>query len=133
MLFNLDFSLGVLLLVFPVAVLSLAWARTRHFYDGTQVSKQGKAPYLAALALASASTIAYLCYWGWWVSSLYQISLSVQTQMMLERAMRAGGWLGAASIGCLVVGKGPFRPLVGAASIWVTLQLCTHSGLVHWS
>jgi hypothetical protein len=133
MLYTLGVWIVGLLLVSPVFVLGLAWARIRWFYASRQTSQRGKLFYLTALAAASVSTLTYLCYWGWRLCELYQITLPFVVLLTLDRSIFVCEFFSAFAIVGLLIGRGPCRVLVVLATFWVMFQLWAHGGVIHWA
>lgn len=133
MLYDMEVWVSGLILLSPVVVLGIAWAKSREFYSGKPVHQRQKLLYLVALVAASVSTLAYLGYWGWRVCGLYQITLPFTALLTLERFLYASRLLSGIAIVLLFIGRGPHRVLVTLATLWVMLQLWTHDGIIHWA
>jgi hypothetical protein len=133
MLYDLGVWAVGLFLSSPVAVLGVAWARSRQFYDSRLVERPQKVLYCVALATASLSVLPYLGYWAVRVCLLYQIKVPFSTLLAVARSVYAGRLLSAMAIVCLLIGRGPYRILVALAVLWVMLQLWIHGDLIHWA
>jgi hypothetical protein len=132
MIYALGVWIGGLILLFPVAVVGLAWARRKAFYRNSTTKHGQKILYLVALIAASVSTLAYLGYWGWRICQLYQITLPFTVLLTLERSVRICRILSATAIICFLIGRGPYRILLALATLWVLLQLW-RGGIIHWA
>lgn len=133
MLYNFEVSLAGLVLLSPLVVLAVTWARCSKFYRSRPVPKPQKVLYCVALVAASASTLAYIGYWGWRACSLYEISIPFTTLLVLERFMYVSRLLSPVAVGCFFFGRGPYRFLAIAVTLWVTLQVWLHHGVIHWA
>jgi|SRR5450631_1313744 len=133
MLYNLGVWLAGLILLSPILVLGLAWAKINRFYYGKQVQRRQKLFYLAALVAGSVSTLAYLGYWSWRVCQMYHATVPFIGLLALERLIYISRVLSLAAIACLLIGRGPYRILLVLATLWVMFQLWVHGGIIHWA
>ena len=133
MAFNLGVSFAGLILVLPVVVLGLAWAKVNSFYQSRQVQSGQRLSYLIALALASLSTLAYIGYLTCRFCQMYHTSLPVDALLSLYWLIKVSRIISVAAIGCLLIGRGPHRTPVLLAMLWVTFQLWLHGGIIHWT
>ena len=132
MIYDLGVWISGLILLFPVVVLGLAWARRKTFYRKSAAKRTQEIVYLVALVASSASTLAYLGYWGWRLCQLYQITLPFMVMLTIERSMRVCRMLSAIAIVCFLIGRGPYRIVLALATLWVMLQLW-RDGIIHWA
>jgi hypothetical protein len=133
MFHDLEVWLAGLSLLFPVPVFGVAWARSCRFYSDREIKQRQENLYLVALMAASVSTLAYLGYWGWRVCGLYRITLPLMALLILERFLYLSRLLSAVAIICFYIGRGPYRVLVVLTTLWVTLQIWMHDGIIHWA
>jgi hypothetical protein len=133
MLYDLGVWLAGLILLSPILVFGLAWAKINRFYHGRQVQRQQKLFYLVALVVGSVSTLAYLGYWTWRVCQMYHFTLPFFAVLTLDRLIYASRLLSVAAIACLLVGRGPYRFLLVLATLWVIFQIWMHGGIIHWA
>jgi len=117
----------------PVAIFGLAWARIKRFYQTQTGSTQQRYVYLIALIAASISTIAYVAYWSWRVCELYHATVPFAALLALERSIYLARAVSVVAIGCLLIGRGPFRIPVLMATAWIAFQLWAHSDVIHWA
>jgi|SRR5215469_6321430 len=132
MAYDLGVWLAGLILLLPVAIFGSAWARVKRFYQTGQVRPPQRYVYLVALIAASISTLPYVAYWSWRVSKLYDARVPFAALLALERSIYLGRTLSVVAIGCLLIGRGPFRIPVLVASAWIAFQLWAHSDVIHW-
>src|SRR5215470_7492830 len=118
MLFNVGAWMMVVILLSPVPIYGLAWARANHFYRSRQVPGGQRLSYWIALTTGSVSTFAYLGYWGFRVSEMYRIGLPLLARLAIDRLIHASQLLCIASLVCLLLGQGPHRVLLSAATLW---------------
>jgi hypothetical protein len=52
--------------------------------------------------------------------------------LSLERLIHVSRAASTAAVGCLLIGRGPYRVLVLLATLWVTFQLWG-KGIIHWA
>ena len=133
MLYDLGIWLAALFLLSPILVFGLAWAKINRFYCGKQVQRRQRVSYMVALVAGSASTLAYLGYWGWRVCQMYHAALPFVALLTIERLMFVSRALSTGAIACLLIGRGPYRAPVLLATLWVMLQLWVHGGIIHWA
>ena len=133
MLYDLGVWLAGLILFSPIFVFALAWAQINRFYQSRQVHRQEKLFYLIALVACSVSTLAYIGYWSWRVCQMYNATLPFVALLTLYRLIYVSRLLSLAAIGCLLVGRGPYRFWVVIATLWVMFQLWMHRGIIHWA
>ena len=88
---------------------------------------------MVALVAGSASTLAYLGYWGWRVCQMYRVTLPFVALLTIERLMYVSRALSVVAIVCLLIGRGPYRVPVVLATLWVMFQLWVHGGIIHWA
>jgi len=131
MLYDLGVWLAGLILLAPILVFGMAWAKITRFYDRTQVQRRQKLFYLVALVAGSVSGLAYLGYWGWRLCQMYHVVPFIGL-LALERLIYASRLLSVAAIICLLNGRGPYRLLVVLATVWMMFHLWVHGGIVHW-
>jgi hypothetical protein len=131
MLYSLGVCLAGLLLLSPIPVFGLAWAKIKCFYRSRQVQRQQRLFYLVALAAGSVSTLAYLGYWSWRACQMYHATLPFIVLLILERLIYVSRILSMAAIACLLIGRGPYRILLVLATAWVMFQLWMHGGIIH--
>jgi|KBSMisStaDraftv2_1062788.scaffolds.fasta_scaffold36772_2 hypothetical protein len=122
-----------LVLLLPVAVLGLAWAKSSRFFSTHTTARRQRILYLVALVSASVSALAYLCYWGWRVCRLYGVVLPLSPLIVLDRFLLLSRLLSIVAIVCFVIGKGPYRVLVILATLWIAVQIWVHDGVIHWA
>jgi len=132
MLYDLIVWLEGLILVSPILVFGLAWAKINRFYCGKQVQRRQRIAYMVALVAGSASTLAYLGYWSWRVCQVYHATVPFVVLLTIERSIYVSRVLSIAAIGCLLMGRGPYRIPLVLATLWVTFQLWAHRGIIHW-
>ena len=133
MLYDLGVWLAALILLSPILVFGLAWAKINRFYNGNQVQRRQRVSYMVALVAGSASTLAYLGYWGWRVCQMYHATIPFVALLTIERLMYVSRALSIAAIVCLLIGRGPYRVLVVLATLWVMFQVWVHGGIIHWA
>jgi hypothetical protein len=95
--------LAGLILLSPILVFGLAWAKINRFYHGRQVERQQKLFYLVALVAGSVSTLAYLGYWTWRVCQMYHATLPFFVLLTLDRLIYASRLLSVAAMACLLI------------------------------
>jgi|SRR5215469_12392894 len=122
---------GVILLL-PLIVFGLAWARIKQFYERGETRGQQRHFYLTALSAGSLSTVAYIGYWVWRVFQLYQATIPLPLLLALDRLIYVARATSIAAIVCLLMGRGPYRISVLLATLWVTVQVWVHGGIIHW-
>lgn len=122
--------LAFCLIWLPAGVLLLAWMRSHQFYATKHVDRPYKVIYVAALVLASFSTLAYMSYWCVWACEVRHVSVPLWGSLALGQIMGAGIVISAVAIVGVLVGRGPYRVLVGLASAWVLLELWIKIGTV---
>ena len=136
-LMELHYGLGVwlagLVLLLPIAVFGIAWARRGQFYSTYATSLPRRNLYLVALVAASVSVFAYLGYWVWRICMLYRITIPFSALFVLEYALYFSRVLSIVAIICFFIGRGPYRILVILATFWVALQTWIHGGIIHWA
>ena len=133
MLFSLKVWLAGLILLLPVLVLALAWARRTSYYSGCEVLQRQKTLYLLALVAASVSTVSYLGYWTWRGCGLYHVTTPFIVLLTLERFMYMSAVLSAVAMVCFFLGRGPYRfPLV-LTTLWVMLPIWVQGSIIHWA
>ncbi|SPF39322.1 membrane hypothetical protein [Candidatus Sulfotelmatobacter kueseliae] len=133
MLYDLSVWLAGLILLTPILVFGLAWARISRYYHGRQVHRRQKISYMAALVAGSVSTLAYLGYWSWRVCQMYHATLPLIGLLTLDRLIYVSRALSMATIACLLFGRGPYRMPLALATLWVTFQLWVHGDIIHWA
>jgi hypothetical protein len=133
MLYDLGVWLAGLILVSPILVFAVAWAKINRFYRSRQIQRRQKLFYLVALVAGSVSTVAYVGYWSWRISQLYHGTVPFIVLLSLERLIYVARVLSMAAIPCLLIGRGPYRILLVLATLWVILQLWVHGGIIHWA
>jgi len=134
MLYDLEVCLGGALLLLPIVVFGLAWARTNAYYSsGHLISNRQRIVYRVALVAASVSTIAYAGYWAWRICGLYVVSPPLLAVLVLEHCLFVSRGLSALAVLCFLIGRGPYWILATVTTIWVTLQLWVHDGIMHWA
>lgn len=133
MLYDLETIIIGAVLLLPLAVLGLAWARINTFYASHPARRRQRVLYRTALVVASVSALAYLGYWSWRVCSLYQIVFPFTVLIVLERFLYLSRVLSLVSIFCFILGRGPHRILTTVATFWITLQIWIHNDLIHWA
>jgi hypothetical protein len=106
---DLGVWLAGLILLLPIAVFGLAWTRIISLYQSREVQSRQRLSYLIALGSASLSTLAYVGYWTWRVFQMYRTSIPLEALLSLERLMHASRVISIAAIGCLLIGRGPYR------------------------
>ncbi|HVO82037.1 MAG TPA: hypothetical protein VMT28_14980 [Terriglobales bacterium] len=117
----------------PLVVFGLACAKVNRYYNRKQVQRQQKVFYLVALAAGSVSTLAYVGYWGWRVFQMNHATVPFIALLTLERLIYASRVLSIAALGCLLVGRGPYRIPLALAILWVTVHLWAHGSIIHWA
>jgi hypothetical protein len=131
------FAFGVwvigVILISPILIFGLAWAKTTRFYRNRQVPYKQKFFYLAALIGGSVSTLAYVGYWSFRVGQLYHITFPLLAQLAIDRLIYASQLFCTASLVCLLFGRGPYRVPLALATLWVMFQLWVHGGIIHWA
>jgi hypothetical protein len=132
MAYDLGVWLAGLILLMPVVIFGLAWARIKRFYQARKFNPQQRYSYLIALIAASISTLAYISYWTWRVFELYHAIAPFAALLALERSIYVGKALSLVALGCLLIGRGPFRIPVLVGTAWVAFQLWTHGNVIHW-
>ena len=126
-LYDLQVWLVFILLIAPLVVFALAGAAGGRFCRATHVSSTEKRLYFGGVVLGSFGTVAYLCYWGVWLSSLYSLPAPFWTRIVLGWLMHAGRFLCAGSVFCLAMARGPYRGLLALAVVSVAIQLFLHA------
>jgi len=133
MVYDLGVWLAGLILLLPLVIFGLAWARIKQFYQSRAVRPQQRCLYLIALIAASISTLAYVGIWSWRVCDLYHASLPLAVLLALQRFIYLARAVSLVAIGCLVVGQGPYRIPALLAISWVTFQLWINGSIIHWA
>jgi hypothetical protein len=133
MLYNFEILLVGFVLLLPLVVFGVAWARSNRFYSSHSVLKRQKVFYRTALVASSVSALTYLGYWSWRACSLYGITLPFTVLVVLERFLYLSRFLSASAVACFLFGRGPHRFLAATTSLWVTLQIWLHNGIIHWA
>jgi len=93
------------------------------FNEGKKIARTG----------ALLSAVASIGYWSWRVCQIYHTTLPFIALLTLERLIYLSRAVSIAAIGCLVIGRGPYRVRVLLAVLWVTLPLWVHDGIIHWT
>jgi hypothetical protein len=132
MVYDVGVWISGLILLIPVVVLGTAWATRRGFSRNSATKHWQEILYLTALVAASASTLAYLGYWGWRLCQLYEITLPFMVLLTLEWSIRVCRMLSATAIVGFLIGRGPYRIPLALAMLWVLLQLW-RGGIIHWA
>ena len=133
MLYDLEVWLAGSILLLPVVVLGLAWARSSRFYSSHPIPQRQRILYRVALVAASVSALAYVGYWGWRVCGLYRIMLPFSALLLLDRFLYLSRLLSAVAIVCFLIGRGPYRGMTTLTTLWVTLQIWVHREIIHWA
>lgn len=133
MIYDLKIWLAASILALPIVVLGLAWAGSSRFYGRHPIPKRQRIVYRVALLAASLSTLAYLGYWGWRVCGLYRIMLPSPALLVIEGSLNLSKLLSAVAIVCFLIGRGPYRVSAILTTLWVTLQIWLHGGIIHWA
>jgi hypothetical protein len=133
MLYDLEVFLVGSILLLPVVVIGLAWGRSSRFYRNHPIPQRQRIFYRVALVAASVSVLAYVGYWSWRVCGLYRIMLPSLILLSLERFLQLSKLFSAVAIICFLIGRGPHRVLVTLTTLWVTLQVWLHGGIIHWA
>ena len=133
MLYDLEVWLAGLILLSPVVVLALAWARSSRFYISYPIPQRQKILFHVALVAGSVSTLAYVSYWGWRVCGMYQIIVPSSALLVLDGFLQLSRLLSAVAVVCFLIGRGPYRVLVTLTTLWVTLQIWVHGSIIHWA
>lgn len=133
MAYDLSVWLAGVILLLPIIVFGLAWARIKRFYERGETRRQQRRLYVTALLAGSLSTVAYIGYWGWRVCELYHATVPLPVLLALDRLIYVARAASIAAIVCLLIGRGPYRVPVLLATLWVTIQLWAHGGIIHWA
>ena len=133
MAYELSVWLTGAILLLPMIVFGLAWARTKRFYERGETQRKQRILYVGALVAGSLSTVAYVGYWSWRVCELYHAIIPLPVLLVLDRLIYLGRAASIVTIVCLLIGRGPYRIPVLLATLWVTFQLWAHGGIVHWA
>ena len=75
----------------------------------------------------------YIGYWSWRVCQLYHAVIPLPVLLGLDRLIYVAKPASIAAMVCLLIGRGPYRIQVLLATLWVTLQLWVHGGILHWA
>src|ERR1700676_3824447 len=133
MAYDLSVWLGGVILLLPTIVFGLAWARIKRFYERGESRRQQRRLYVTALLAGSLSTVPYIRYWGWRVCELYHATIPLPVLLAPDRLIYVARAASIAAIVCLLIGRGPYRIPVLLATLWVTMQLWAHGGIIHWA
>jgi hypothetical protein len=133
MAYDLSVWLAGVILLLPIAVFGLAWARYKQFYQRHEIRRNQRRLYLMALLTGSLSTVAHAGYWSWQVGQLYHAVVPFGALLTLERSMSVARVSSIAAIICVLIGRGPYRIPVLLATLWVTFQLWMHKTVIHWA
>lgn len=133
MAYDLSVWLAGVILLLPIIVFGMAWARIKRFYERGKTRSLQRRFYLAALIAGSLSTFAYIGYWSFRVCELYHTTIPLLVLLALDRFILVAKVVSIAAIVCLLIGRGPYRIPVLLATLWVTFQLWAHGGIIHWA
>jgi hypothetical protein len=131
MAYDFGVWLAGLILALPVAIFGLAWAKINQFYQPGHVRTVQRRSYLIALSTASISMLAYVAYWSWRVCELYHATIPFAALLALERSVYLAKGFSIVAVGCLLIGRGPFRIPVLVSTVWIALQLWAHGDVIH--
>ena len=129
MLYDLGVCLAGLILFSPILAFGLAWAKIDGSYSNRQVQRRQKDSSDRGFVERSR------LHWLLELACLSDISHHVAfiALLTLERLIYLSRAVSIAAIGCLVIGRGPYRVRVLLAVLWVTLPLWVHDGIIHWT
>lgn len=132
MLYNLSVWLVGLIMLMPVPILALTWARV--ICPPHEIEAQGwqEQFYLLALIGSSICTLAYVCYWSWRVGLIYHATFPLNVLLKLEWFVSISRGLSIAAIGLMAIGRGPYRRALLLGTAWVSLNLWMHRDIIHW-
>lgn len=133
MAYDLGLWLAGVILLFPIIVFVLAWARIKRSYERGETRHLYRRLYIASLLTGSLSTAAYIGYWCRRVCELYHAAIPLRVLLALDRSIYVARVASIVAIVCLLAGRGPYRVPVLLAILWVTFQLWTHGGIIHWA
>lgn len=133
MAYDLGVWLAGVILLLPIIVFGLAWARIKRFYDRGETRRHQRRLYIAALLAGSLSTVAYMGYWTWRVCTIYHATVPLPVLLALDHLIYVARAASIAAIVCLLIGRGPYRIAVLLATLWVTFQLWVRGGIIHWA
>ena len=133
MAYDLTVWLAGVILLLPVIVFGLAWARIKPFYKRAETRRHQRRLYVAALLASSLSAVAYIGYWSWRVCELYHATIPLPALLAFDRLIYIARAASIAAIVGLLIGRGPYRIPVLLATLWVTFQLWVHRGIIHWA
>ena len=131
MAYDLSVWLAGVILLLPMIVFGLAWARIKRFYQHEEIRRQQRTLYLIALVAGSLSTVAYVGYWSWRVCELYHATIPVPVLLALDGLIYLARAASASTVVCLLIGRGPYRIPLFLSTLWVTFQLWAHGGTIH--
>jgi hypothetical protein len=132
MAYDLSVWLAGLILLLPIIVFGLAWARIKPLYERGETRRRQRRLYVTALLTGSLSTVAYIGYWSWRVCELYHATIPLPVLLTLDRLIYVARAAPIAAIVCLLIGR-PYRIPVLLAALWVTFQVWAHGSMIHWA